>query len=88
MEIKKRMRRGVPSTALPRICRGPLREVVHIEFSDTKRGGIKWTLNLSCGHLATRYAKNRQWGAPQMKPLSFAPWHCRCTACGILAKKR
>lgn len=69
-----------------RISRGPLREVIHIESSGTKRGGIKWTLQLECGHLACRYARNPLYMG--VKPMAFAPKKCRCLACGILAENR
>lgn len=64
-----------------RVSRGPLREVVHIKSHDTKRGGIRWTLDLECGHMATRYASNQQWKG--IKPPAFAPKKCRCIVCGF-----
>lgn len=85
MGIKKRMWRNVTS-ALPRICRGPLREVVHIESADTKRGGIKWTLDLECGHVAFRYAGNPLYKG--IKPITFAPKRCRCMMCGLKRSDR
>lgn len=84
MGIKKRMwPRQTQGDGARRISRGPLREVIHIESSDTKRGGIKWTLRLECEHLAFRYAKNPLYVG--IKPMTFAPKRCRCTTCGLLA---
>jgi len=63
-----------------RMSRGPLKEVVHIESADTKRGGIRWTLDLECGHMAVRYAGNPMWKG--IKPLAF-PKKVRCIVCGF-----
>lgn len=71
--------------ALRRTCRGPLREVVHIESTGTRRGGIRWTLDLECGHMAARYATNPLYKG--IKPIALAPYKVRCIACG-LARKR
>lgn len=67
--------------------RAPWREVARIETRDTKRGGFLWTLILECEHLAFRYAPNKQWGAPQFKPLPFAPKKIRCLACLLASRK-
>lgn len=70
---------------MARISRGPLKEVVHIESTDTKRGGIRWTLDLECGHMAVRYAENPRWMG--MQPPAFAPKKVRCIVCGIKERK-
>lgn len=82
MGIKKRMWKGDVGTS--RICRGPLKEVIHIESRDTKRGGIMWTLDLECGHWAFRYATNPLYKG--IKPVAFAPKRCRCRVCGFALK--
>lgn len=80
MGIKKRMW-GFRATGSSRTCRGPLREVINIELSSTKGGGIKWTLRLECGHTATRYAASLLYKG--LKPIKYAPKRCRCIVCGF-----
>lgn len=66
---------------MPRISRGPLKEVTHIESNDTRRGGIRWTLDLECGHMAFRYATNPM--HKYIKPIAHAPKKVRCIVCGL-----
>jgi hypothetical protein len=83
MGIKKRMWKTA-FAGTSRICRGPLKEVIHIESRDTKRGGIRWTLDLECGHMACRYATNPLHKG--IKPIAFAPKKVRCIVCGLAQK--
>jgi hypothetical protein len=62
----------------------PWREVEQIETRYTKNGGVVWSLQLSCGHIAARHGGNWSRGVKVLTGrLRLAPKRVRCLLCSF-----
>ena len=71
------------------------RLVTHIEDVAGPRGGERWRLTLSCGHVVERakpkFSALKWWLAAiqgEPAPVATAPYTCKCICCAALKSSR